>query len=392
MDCPRFIDFFYTSPRNIPWTCLFFVLCLCFPRTALAQVDAMNENTIRGELKLLDFPCDSLAITLADEEYGTNILITDTIRADQPIAFSFIGISEPYRIGSISITNLCSKSGMSMPILLESGELVLEYSENRGFRNSIFPAAPFQNRFQRYNDSLNTLRMEIMGSTRQLNDKNLPESDRKIAQNTLENRSAAATNLIISKWRDHPQEKFSYLFLPLAMKFIDDSPELLDSICRMGSRFAAPAQRATLCYSDSSVIDRSATTLLGSFNEKLTEFLFEHKDEWVVLDFWASWCAPCIADQNKMRAKLENTDRPPFEMVSISLKEDRERSEKSLESRDIGWLNFTDIRGEVAHVFQVSRIPTYVIIDPDGRVRTKAYSMEEVFEFVHVHDTNPRKE
>ena len=358
----------------------------------MAQVDGVNENTIRSELTLLDFPCDSLVITLADEEYGTNILLTDTLRADQPIEFSFFGISDTYRIGSLSVTNLCSKSGMSMPLLLESGEIILAYSESRGLRHFTFSGSPLQNRFQRYNDSLNTLRMEMMQITRKLNDKNLPETERKIARNILENRSEAATNFVISKWRDHPREKFSYLFLPLAMKFIDDSPELLDSICRMGSRFAAPAQRATLCYSDSSVFDRSAASLVGSFNGKLTEYLSENKGTWIVLDFWASWCAPCIRDQNKMRAKLENTDRPPFEMVSISLKEDQERSKKSLESRDIGWPNFTDIRGEVGHAFQISRIPTYAIIGPDGRVRTKAYSMEEVFEFVHVNGTNPRNE
>src|SRR5690554_6887894 len=131
MDCPRFIDFFYTSPRNIPRTCLFFLLCFCYQGPALAQVDGVNENTIRGELTLLDFPCDSLVITLADEEYGTNILLTDTLRADQPIEFSFFGISDTYRIGSLSVTNLCSKSGMSMPLLLESGEIILAYSESR---------------------------------------------------------------------------------------------------------------------------------------------------------------------------------------------------------------------------------------------------------------------
>jgi thiol-disulfide isomerase/thioredoxin len=91
----------------------------------------------------------------------------------------------------------------------------------------------------------------------------------------------------------------------------------------------------------------------------------------VVLDFWATWCAPCLADIPWYRRIVERFDTR-VQVIGISLDTtDRRTLIAWLNRQRVDWPQVWDARGydsPPADLFGVTALPTSVLVGPDGRV------------------------
>jgi len=93
----------------------------------------------------------------------------------------------------------------------------------------------------------------------------------------------------------------------------------------------------------------------------------------VLVDFWATWCGPCVAEIPNMLAQYEKYHDKGFEVVGISLDEDREDVEKFVAENKIPWPILFAGKGwqdPVAQFYGISGIPQLVLIGRDGNVIT----------------------
>ena len=89
----------------------------------------------------------------------------------------------------------------------------------------------------------------------------------------------------------------------------------------------------------------------------------------VVLDFWGSWCPPCVKavpGLNHLAKKLEG--RAVF--ISIDEGDSETTWRRFVAKNDMSWPQCWDV-GRYAHVYNVHAYPTYVIIDGEGLVRAR---------------------
>ncbi len=91
----------------------------------------------------------------------------------------------------------------------------------------------------------------------------------------------------------------------------------------------------------------------------------------VLLDFWASWCAPCRIS-NKGLVKIYSRFRKKgFEILGVSLDTDKEKWLRAIQKDKITWLQVNDPGGwnaPTAINWSVDAIPTSYLIDRDGRL------------------------
>jgi thiol-disulfide isomerase/thioredoxin len=99
--------------------------------------------------------------------------------------------------------------------------------------------------------------------------------------------------------------------------------------------------------------------------------LAAYKGKVVMLDFWATWCGPCMAELPNVKAAYEKYHGKGFEIVGISLDKDRGAFDKITSEKKMTWRHHFDGQGwknEIAQLYGVNSIPATYLIGPDGKV------------------------
>lgn len=102
---------------------------------------------------------------------------------------------------------------------------------------------------------------------------------------------------------------------------------------------------------------------------RLTDF----KGKYVLIDFWASWCAPCRA-ANPTLVNVYNTFyKRNFTVVGISIDKNKDRWLKAIESDQLPWTNLSNLKGwdEVSKIYGVKAVPQNFLLDPNGIIIDK---------------------
>ncbi|WP_256003521.1 TlpA disulfide reductase family protein [Pedobacter deserti] len=99
--------------------------------------------------------------------------------------------------------------------------------------------------------------------------------------------------------------------------------------------------------------------------------LSDYKGSYVLVDFWASWCVPCRAENPNVLAAYEKFKDKGFKVLGVSLDEDKSRWLKAIAEDKLPWKQLCDFKAsksEVNQLYQISSIPANVLIDPNGKI------------------------
>ena len=102
------------------------------------------------------------------------------------------------------------------------------------------------------------------------------------------------------------------------------------------------------------------------------------RGNYVLLDFWASWCGPCRKSFPHLRQLMEKYKGKNFKIVGISIDKNKDKWIKASKEEKINWINLLTNDGtktkKVDELYAIQAVPTVILISPEGKVIKKTNS------------------
>ncbi len=98
------------------------------------------------------------------------------------------------------------------------------------------------------------------------------------------------------------------------------------------------------------------------------------RGKYVLLDFWASWCAPCRRENPNVVRMYKKYKDKGFEILGISLDKSKDKWIQAIQSDGLTWYHISDLKGwqsAAAKLYGVNSIPSTFLLDKEGRIIAK---------------------
>ncbi len=113
--------------------------------------------------------------------------------------------------------------------------------------------------------------------------------------------------------------------------------------------------------------------------------LSDLQGKYVLLDFWASWCAPCREENPNIVKQYDRFKEKGFTVLGVSLDKSKEPWIRAIEADGLNWTHVSELKewnGKVSAMYQVQGIPASFLLDPQGKIVAKNLRGAELENFL----------
>ena len=115
----------------------------------------------------------------------------------------------------------------------------------------------------------------------------------------------------------------------------------------------------------------------------LTSVIENPANKYTLVDFWASWCGPCMGEVPHLKKTYDEFRKKGFEIYGVSFDEDRGDWLGAVEQNDMNWLHVSEVKGfdnQAAKDYAIQGIPSNFLIDGQGTIVARNLRGEALYE------------
>ena len=168
----------------------------------------------------------------------------------------------------------------------------------------------------------------------------------------------------------------------MLLQFSNIFPEVKENLVSIYETLAPTAKKGPFAE----FIDKTiASSVFGQIGSTLPDFiqndvngkpftLSSLKGKYVLVDFWASWCGPCRAENPNVVSAFEKYKNKKFTVLGVSLDDNKADWQAAIIADKLNWQHISDLKkweSTVISTYQFSGIPYNVLIDTNGIIIAK---------------------
>jgi len=165
----------------------------------------------------------------------------------------------------------------------------------------------------------------------------------------------------------------------MLLQFSNIFPEIKENLASIYETLAPSAKKGPFAE----FIDKTiASSTFGQIGTVLPDFtqndvngkpftLSSLKGKYVLVDFWASWCGPCRAENPNIVKAFNKFKSKKFTVLGVSLDQDKPKWLEAIKKDGLAWSHVSDLKywnNAVAAQFGIQSIPASFLIDPAGKI------------------------
>ena len=125
----------------------------------------------------------------------------------------------------------------------------------------------------------------------------------------------------------------------------------------------------------------TVTVMTKEQSEKLLSF--NHRtNKYLLLDFWASWCEPCLKEVANLKRIYEKYHEKGLDIIGLSVDKNYQDWLDTLNDMDEPWCNYIDIDKQAIMEYQVQYIPSIFIMDADGKIIAEKLRGKDLSDYI----------
>ncbi len=108
--------------------------------------------------------------------------------------------------------------------------------------------------------------------------------------------------------------------------------------------------------------------------------LANYKGEYLLIDFWASWCGPCIKEIPNLKAVYKDYKDKGLRLIGISVDDSQDKWKKAIHEHGLDYLQLHDTTKKTGKLLNYQGIPFIILVSPDGTILERGLRGEDVRE------------